>query len=67
MGYKTRKQVDMETKTTPLHDSTHEDIRHAQSILRDRYGINMTIKDIVKCTTPCPDDIVKKVIEKINI
>ena len=57
----------METKTTPLHDSTHEDIKNAQSILRDRYSINMTIKDILKCTTPYPEEIVKKVIEKIKI
>ena len=56
----------MKTKTTPLYDSTHEDIKNAQSILRDRYGINMTIKDIIKCTTPCSEEIVKKVIEEIN-
>ena len=56
----------MKTKTTPLCDNTHEDIKNAKSILRDRYGINMTIKDIIKYTTPCPEEIVKKVIEKIH-
>ena len=56
----------METKTTPLHDSTHEDIKKAKSILRDRYNINITMKNIVKCVTPSPEEIVKRVIEKIN-
>ena len=56
----------METKTTPLHDSTHEDIKKAKSILRNKYGINMTIKDIIKCVMPGPEEIVKKVIEKIH-
>lgn len=56
----------METKTTPLHDSTHEDIKKAKLILRNKYGINITVKDIVRCVTPGPEEIVKKVIEKIN-
>lgn len=56
----------METKTTPLYDSTHEDIKNAQSILNDRYSINMAIKDIIKCVMPGPEEIVEKVFEKIT-
>ena len=51
-------------KTTPLNDETHKCLKVAQTILYEKYNIQIPIPDIIAAVIVDPDQVVKTVLEK---
>ncbi len=54
-------------KTTPLREDTHTLLKDIQKALRNRYHINITIRDIVAHLLPNNEDAVENGVKKIII
>lgn len=54
------------TKTTLLRDDTHKLLKDVQDTLSDRYGIGMSIQDIIARTMPNKEECIKKIIGSIR-
>ena len=52
--------------TTQLTDDTRERIMKAKEILYSKYGIEMSVTNVLSKIVPGPEDIIKKVLESIN-
>lgn len=53
--------------TAQLTDDTRDRIMKAKEILYSKYGIEMSITNVLSRIVPGPEDIIKKVLESINI
>ena len=51
-------------KTTPLNDDTHKCLKVAQTILYEKYDIQMPIPDIIAASIYDIDQVVKTVLAK---
>lgn len=54
-------------KTTPLNDDTHKCLKVAQTILYEKYNIQMPIPDVIAAVICDVDQIVDIVLEKNKI
>ncbi len=52
--------------TTQLTDDTRDRIMKAKEILYSKYGIEMSVTNVLSRIVPGPEDIIKKVLESIN-
>lgn len=52
--------------TTQLTDDTRERIMKAKEILYSRYGIEMSVTNVLSRIVPGHEEIIKKVLESIN-
>lgn len=52
--------------TTQLTDDTRDRIMKAKEVLYSKYGIEMSVTNVLSRIVPGPEDIIKKVLESIN-
>ena len=52
--------------TTQLTDDTRDRIMKAKEILYSKYGIEISVTNVLSKIVPGPEDIIKKVLESIN-
>lgn len=53
--------------TAQLTDDTRDRIMKAKEVLYSKYGIEMSVTNVLSRIVPGPEDIIKKVLESINI
>jgi hypothetical protein len=53
--------------TTQLTDDTRDRIMKAKEVLYSKYGIEMSVTNVLSRIVPGPEDIIKNVLESINI
>jgi len=54
-------------KTTPLNEDTHKCIKKAQTILYEKYDIEMTIPEIIDNTIQNYEHVIKTILENRGI
>lgn len=54
-------------KTTPLNDDTHKCLKVAQTILYEKYNIEIPIPEIIAAVIVDPEQVVKTILEKKGI
>ncbi len=54
-------------KTTPLNEETHKCVKVAQTILYEKYNIEMPIPAIIAAIITDPEKIVKTILEKKGV
>ena len=53
--------------TTQLTDDTRDRIMKAKEVLYSKYGIEISVTNVLSRIVPGPEDIIKNVLESINI